>query len=137
MAKATETKQKKDASQEEQAPGVEVQEAELPEAVDSASQGPGTEIDVLLDTVMPVDVSLGQVELQIRDLLQLGDGAVLKLDKRVGEPVDILLCGARFASGTLVVVGDRLGVRVKEISSGSLPEQPAQEQQETKGDQEG
>ena len=134
MAKATETKQKKDASQEEQAPGVEVQEAELSEAVESTSQGPGTEIDVLLDTVMPVDVSLGQVELQVRDLLQLGDGAVLKLDKRVGEPVDILLRGARFASGVLVVVGDRLCVRVKEISSGSLPEE---DQQDTKGTQEG
>ena len=134
MAKATETKEKKDASQEAQAPGVEVQEAELPEVADSASQGTETEIDVLLDTVMPVDVSLGQVELQIRDLLQLGDGAVLKLDKRVGEPVDILLRGARFATGALVVVGDRLGVRVKEISSGSLPEE---DQQDTKGNREG
>jgi len=96
---------------------VEVQEATLPEAADTGAKSGGGQIDVLLDTKVPVTVRLGQVELQVRDLLQLGSGSVLQLDKQVGEPADLFLRGVRFATGTLVVVEDRLGVRINEILS--------------------
>jgi flagellar motor switch protein FliN/FliY len=95
--------------------GVEVNEAAFPQAPPREVLGGSGQIDILLDTSMPVTVSLGQLEITIRDLLQLGQGAVLKLDKCVGEPVELFLRGIRFATGSLVVVGDQLGVRIKEI----------------------
>jgi len=71
---------------------------------------------------MPVSVRLGQVEIEVRNLLELGPGSVLKLDRRVGEPVDLLLRGICFATGNLVVVGDHLGVKIKEVMPSGPPE---------------
>ena len=101
-----------------EAPSVDVQEAQLPEAAAGGpSQAPG-QIDVLLDATIPVFVRLGQTELPVRDLLRLGPGSVIKLDRQVGQPVDVLLRGALIATGNLVVVGDHLGVRINEILPG-------------------
>ena len=97
--------------------GVAVQEAELPEAEDAAAGAASGKIDMLLDATLSVEVHLGQVETQVRELLRLGPGSVLRLDRQVGEPVDLYLRGVRFATGRLVVVGDRLGVTVQEIVS--------------------
>jgi len=97
--------------------GPEVAEAELPEAPPTAATGTPGPLDVLLDVKMPVEVRLGSVEASVRELLQLGPGSVLKLDKPVGEPVDLHLGGVPFARARIVVVGDRLGVRVEQILS--------------------
>jgi len=97
---------------------VDVHEAELPEAQSDASAGAGTgQIDILLDSTMPIDVCLGRAEMTVGQLLQLGPGSVIKLDKLAGEPVELLLRNVQFATGTLVVVGDQLGVKIKEIVS--------------------
>ncbi|KPK86759.1 MAG: hypothetical protein AMJ81_00400 [Phycisphaerae bacterium SM23_33] len=96
---------------------VEVQEAELPEASGAGAAAGSGQIDILLDTTLSVEVQLGQVQTQVRELLQLGSGSVLTLDKQVGEPVELFLRGTRFATGQLVVVGDRLGVKIREITS--------------------
>lgn len=74
---------------------------------------------------MPVLAQLGQVEIAVRDLLQMGPGSVIQLDKKAGEPVDLYLRGVQFATGTLVVVGDQLGVRIKEILSAPGGEGPS------------
>jgi flagellar motor switch protein FliN/FliY len=66
---------------------------------------------------MPLSVQLGQVSLLVRDLLRLGPGSVVALDRKVGEPVDVFLRDTKLATGQLVVVGDQLGVRIKEILS--------------------
>lgn len=96
---------------------VDVQEAQLPEVDDqSVTEGSG-QIDILLETLMPIQVQLGQTDLCVRELLQLSAGSILKLDKRVGEPVDVFLRGVRFATGQLVVVEDHLGVRLDKILS--------------------
>jgi flagellar motor switch protein FliN/FliY len=96
---------------------VDVQEAKLPE-VTGGAVGEGTgQIDILLETLMPVQVQLAQTDLRVQELLQLSVGSVLKLDKRAGEPVDLFLRGVRFATGQLVVIEDRLGVRINKIMS--------------------
>jgi flagellar motor switch protein FliN/FliY len=94
---------------------VDVHDAELPEAADSGAKGSAGQIDILLDAPVTVSVEMGQVEVEIRDLLQVGRGSVLKLDRKVGEPLDLYLRGVRFATGDLVVVGEQLGVRIREI----------------------
>ncbi|MBN1556152.1 MAG: FliM/FliN family flagellar motor switch protein [Phycisphaerae bacterium] len=93
----------------------EVYEAELPEAIEAISRARGGQIDVLLDTSMPVEVSLGSVELEVRELLQISPGSVITLDKQAGEPLDLYLKGIRFATAELVLADDKLGVRIKEI----------------------
>jgi flagellar motor switch protein FliN/FliY len=95
--------------------GVDVSPADLPEAQPSAASGVGSQIDILLEASVPVLVKLGQVEIQLKKLLQLNPGSVLILDKQAGEPVDLMLRGMRFATANLVVVGDKLGVRIREI----------------------
>ncbi len=100
-----------------QAEQVEVHDAQFPEA-DGAGAAPGNgQIDMLLDAAMPVTVRLGEVEMLVRELLQLNQGQVITLTKRVGEPVDLYLRDRQFATGDLVVVGDRIGVRIREILS--------------------
>jgi len=101
-----------------------VSEIELPESPAVVVPGPGGQIEILLDALMTLSVTLGQMEIPVRDLLQLGPGSVLKLDRRKGEPIDIYLRGVKFATGHLVVVGEQLGVRIKEILSPQKP--PAQ-----------
>jgi len=94
---------------------VEVQTAELPEAADSGARRPAGQLDIILDTAVEVSANLGEARMPARQLLELGPGAVITLDREAGQPIDLILNGVRFATGTLVVVGDRLGVRIKEI----------------------
>jgi flagellar motor switch protein FliN len=94
---------------------VEIQTAELPEAVDSGARVPNGQLDMVLDTAVEVTAELGDARLPARDLLELGPGAVVTLDREAGQPIDLILNGIRFATGTLVVVGDKLGVRIQEI----------------------
>lgn len=105
--------------------GVEVQSAQMPDVAPSQARGPaGGAIDVLLGTKMTVTARLGEVEMNIRDVLQLGPGSVLKLDKEAGQPIELYLRGIPFATGDLVVVGHKLAVRVKEILA--APDQSAE-----------
>jgi len=117
MAEVTASGTDASADQAENAPAVEVSEVELPEATDGGQKNGGGQIDILLDTAMTIAVRLGQAETTIRELLQLGPGSVLQLDREIGEPVDLYLHDARFATGSLVVVGEQLGVRIREILS--------------------
>jgi len=96
-------------------PGPQVHEADLPEAQDACQAPGGGQIDILLDSPMSVTVCLGEARPAVRELLEMGPGSVLKLDRQVGEPIDLFLRGVRFATGHLVVVDDHLGVRIKEI----------------------
>ncbi len=93
---------------------VETQDAQLPEGQPGPA-APGGQIDILLNTSMPVEVRLGDVDMEVRDLLQIGPGTIITLDKKVGEPLDLYLKGILFAKGQLVVSGDTLGVRITRI----------------------
>jgi flagellar motor switch protein FliN/FliY len=94
---------------------VEVQDAQLGEAP-AGGEGDGRgQIDMLLDAAVPVEVSLDRIEMRVRELLRLSPGSVMKLEKEAGQPVDLYLRGVRFATGDLVVVGEKLGVRVRDI----------------------
>jgi len=115
MAKEDEAQEPPAEPDEQQ--GAEVSDAELSEVPQQTATGPAGQIDILLETSMSVSACLGEVEMSVRDLLQVAPGSVLKLNKQVGQPVDLLLRGIPFATGSLVVVGDQLGVRVREILS--------------------
>ena len=74
-------------------------------------------LDMLLDVPLDVSVELGRCRMTIHDLLALGPGAVIELDKVAGEPLDILINDRLVARGEAVVVNDKFGVRITDIVS--------------------
>ena len=122
MAKATQavkekTKEKQD-TQEDASQGdaqKQAQSVEFAEAVATETAGAGGSIDILLDMNVPITVTIGETELPVRRLLQLGPGSVIKLDKPIDEPADLYLRDTRFATGNIVVVDGRFAVRIKQI----------------------
>jgi flagellar motor switch protein FliN/FliY len=93
----------------------QVQSVEFSEAGEGEAPNAAGSIDILLDVNITVTVAIGQAEIPVRRLLQLGPGSVLKLDKPVDAPADLYLRGAKFATGNIVVVDDQFAVRIKEI----------------------
>ena len=77
------------------------------------------QIELLLDVPLAITVELGQATVTIRDLLELGQGSILPLDRRAGEPVDVLVNGQRLARGEVVVIDEDFGIRVTDVVSRS------------------
>jgi flagellar motor switch protein FliN/FliY len=75
--------------------------------------------DLLLDVPLKISVELGRTRLRIQELLELGQGSVLELERLAGEPVDILVNGRPIAFGEVVVVNDRYAVRIVSVHSPS------------------
>lgn len=72
-------------------------------------------LDLLLDVPVTLTVELGSSQLPMRDALQLSVGSVLQLDKPASAPVELFVNRKLIARGEVVVVEDRLGVRITEI----------------------
>lgn len=72
-------------------------------------------LDAVSDIPVQVSVVLGKTTMQVNQLLKLGRGAVVELDKKVGEPIDIYVNNRLVARGEVVVVEDRIGVTMTEI----------------------
>lgn len=82
-----------------------------------ATPAPG--LDLILDISMPVTVELGRTRMLIRDILALGPGSIIELDKLAGEPVDLLVNDRPIAKGEVVVIDENFGVRLTQISHAS------------------
>lgn len=76
-------------------------------------------LDILLDVPLEVTVELGRNRMTIQDLLALGPGSVIELDKVAGEPLDIVVNDRLIARGEAVVVNDKFGIRITDIISRS------------------
>ncbi|NOZ74614.1 MAG: flagellar motor switch protein FliN [FCB group bacterium] len=72
-------------------------------------------LDMLLDVELEVFVELGRKKMLIKDLLKLGKGSVIELDKAAGEPLEIFVNGRKLADGEVVVVDDAFGIRITQI----------------------
>ena len=72
-------------------------------------------MDVLLDVPLEISVELGRVKMVVRDVLDLGTGSIVEVDKAAGEPVDVMVNGRLVAKGEVVVIEDNFGVRITEI----------------------
>lgn len=75
----------------------------------------GADLSAIYDIPVQVSAVLGRAEMQVSQLLKLGRGAVVELDRKVGEAVDIYVNNRLVARGEVVVVEDRLGVTMTEI----------------------
>lgn len=88
-----------------------------PKPRDSGAPRRDANLDMILDIPVTLSMELGRTRLSVRELLQLTQGSVVRLDRPAGEPLDILVNGCLIARGEVVVVNERFGVRITEISS--------------------
>ena len=134
-ANASEDKGAKDSSQDQLAEewaraleaGEEIEEgkplgrsaakAQFEELQESKPSGHSTELDFILDIPLEVTVEMGRTRMLINDLLQLGQGSVIELNRLAGEPLDILVNNKLVARGEVVVVGEKFGSRLTDIVS--------------------
>ena len=73
------------------------------------------DLEAVFDVPVQVSAVLGRSRMQVGDLLKLGPGTVLELDRRVGEAIDIYINNRLVARGEVVLVEDKLGVTMTEI----------------------
>jgi flagellar motor switch protein FliN len=92
----------------------ETAEGEGKSADDANHRGP-RELDAVYDIPVQMSAVLGKATMQVSQLLKLGRGAVVELDRKVGEAIDIYVNNRLVARGEVVVVDDRLGVTMTEI----------------------
>jgi len=96
-----------------------LQLAELEQGAVSTSEARapqnGRELEAVYEIPVQVSAVLGRATMQVSQLLKLGRGAVVELDRKVGEAIDIYVNNRLVARGEVVVVDDRLGVTMTEI----------------------
>ena len=99
-------------------PQVEVRQASFVPLTKTSVYNAPRNIDLILDVPLEISVVLGKTKKNIRDILNLGTGSLIELDKLAEEPVDILVNGKKVAYGEVVVVDENFGVRITSIISG-------------------
>lgn len=92
-----------------------VQALQFPNFQQSVPSGEQGNIGLIMDVFMEMTVELGRTKKTIKDILGLGEGTIIELDKLAGEPVDILVNHKTIARGEVVVIDESFGVRVTEI----------------------
>jgi flagellar motor switch protein FliN/FliY len=83
----------------------------------TAHSGANVNLDLLLDVDLPVSVAFGTAEMTLKDVLHLGTGSVIELNKSVNDPVSIIVNQKPIARGEVVMVDGKYGVRVLEVES--------------------
>jgi flagellar motor switch protein FliN len=82
----------------------------------SAGSGPNSQgIDLLRDVELDVKIELGRSRMLVDDVLRLGEGSVVELDKLAGDPVDVFVNNRLVAHGEVLVLNDTFCVRINEI----------------------
>ena len=115
----TEEKQAPELTAENLAPGNDKPEAIKPGELTKPLQSGADplDLDYILDIPLQVRVEVGRTRLLIQELLQLGKGSVIELNKLLGEPFEMLVNDKLVARGEVVVVNDRFGLRLTDIIS--------------------
>lgn len=95
-------------------------EAAFPQLVEGGQSQAGRStgddgLNLLMDIPLEVSVELGRVKMLVKDVIELGIGSIVEIDKAAGEPVDVMLNGRLVARGEVVVIEDNFGVRLTEI----------------------
>jgi flagellar motor switch protein FliN/FliY len=82
-------------------------------------------ISVLLDLTLPVAIELGRTKMTVQEILRLGRGSVIQLDRLAGEPIDIYVGDRRFAEGEVVVIDEHFGIRITRVLPSAAPVEAA------------
>ena len=97
--------------------------AEQEEAPMQARSASAKNLEVVLDIPVKLSMEVGSTNISIRKLLQLSKGSIVELTRSAGEPLDVLVNGTLVATGEVVVVNEKFGVRLIDVIS---PEQRIQ-----------
>jgi flagellar motor switch protein FliN/FliY len=89
--------------------------AEFAELEDQSQSGPEAPLSSLYDLTMPISIELGRTKMSVQELLTLGRGSIIHLDRLAGEPMDVYVGDRRFAEGEVVVIGEQFGIRITRI----------------------
>jgi len=120
-ALAVDEKEQMQANQEKMTLRAQASEAVFKDMTDVARQPrhdqPKRELDFILDIPLDVSAELGRTRLLINELLQLGQGSVIELNKLAGEPLEVFVNGKLVARGEAVVINEKFGVRLTDIIS--------------------
>ena len=92
---------------------------EMPNPSDVVEDAASMNLDLILDIPVTVSVELGRVSLVINEILQIGQGSVLELEKLAGEPLEVMVQGRPIGKGEVVVVNEKFGIRLTDIISPS------------------
>ena len=84
---------------------------------DGAPPPDSRSLEFLYDVPLQVSVEVGRSKLLLRDLLKMGEGYVIELDKLAGEPLDLYVNSRLIARGEAVMVGDKFGIRLTDVVS--------------------
>lgn len=90
-----------------------------PDRSDTGADGLVRDLEFLYDVPLQVSVEVGRARILLKDLLQMGEGSVVELDKMAGEPLDLYVNSRLIARGEAVRVGDKFGIRLTEVVSQS------------------
>jgi len=94
--------------------------ADAPQADDEETIRSAHDLEAVFDVPVNVSAVLGKTHIEVSSLLKLGRGAIVELDRKVGEAIDIYVNERLVARGEVVVVDDRLGVTMTEIVKGGV-----------------
>jgi flagellar motor switch protein FliN/FliY len=95
--------------------GSNVAELDVPAMPSEANAKSAADLEAVFDVPVQVSAVLGRARMDVAELLRLGPGAVLELDRKVGEAIDIYVNNRLVARGEVVLVEDKLGVTMTEI----------------------
>ncbi|MBT8763638.1 flagellar motor switch protein FliN [Desulfohalobiaceae bacterium Ax17] len=95
----------------------EAQFKDLTAEARAKKERPKRDLEFILDIPLTVTAQLGSTQLLINELLQLGQGSVIELNKLAGEPLEVLVNGKLVARGEAVVINEKFGVRLTDIIS--------------------
>ncbi|MDR3236988.1 MAG: flagellar motor switch protein FliN [Spirochaetia bacterium] len=98
-------------------PMTDMSAVKFPQLDTGITQSALGDISLLLDVPMTLTVELGRTSRLVQEILGLGEGSIIELDKLAGEPVDLLVNGKLIAKGEVVVIDENFGVRVTDIVS--------------------
>jgi len=101
----------------EEAPSRRTSEPERLKPDETDRKTPAMNLDLILDIPVTVSIELGRTRLVVEDILRLGQGSVVELDKLAGEPFEVLVQGRPIGKGEVVVVNEKFGIRLTDIIS--------------------
>jgi flagellar motor switch protein FliN len=97
---------------------IDVRPAEFEPMTDEGETGGSPRnVNMLLDVELEITVELGKKNMLISEILKIGKGSIIELQKSAGEPLDILVNGRKLAEGEVVVVDDHFGIRITQLAS--------------------
>lgn len=94
-----------------------IKQEDIPKPSEKTKQPRGLEF--LFDVPLQISVEVGRSRILLRDLLKMGEGYVIELDKVTGDPLDLYVNSRLIARGEPVMVGDKLGIKLTDVVSAS------------------